>query len=225
MEAKKLKKADLSRFYGMLFNFGLVVSLLTIIVAFEWKFYDQGALVDLGQVSDNFEDVMEIPPTEILPPPPPKVQQPEIIEIPNDEEVEEQIEIDLDVAINDETIVEDVVFIDDEPAEEVTDEPFLFVEESAAPEGGMSAFYDYLRKNLRYPNPARRMGIDGTVYLTFIVERDGSLTDVTVQKGIGAGCDEEAIRVLEKAPNWKPGKQRGKKVRQRMQMPIRFTLN
>jgi len=89
----------------------------------------------------------------------------------------------------------------------------------------MSAFFGYLKKNLKYPNTARRMGIDGNVYVTFVVERDGSFTNIKVMKGIGAGCDEEAIRVLQEAPNWKPGKQRGQPVRQRIQMPIRFVLN
>jgi len=78
---------------------------------------------------------------------------------------------------------------------------------------------------LKYPAQARRMGIEGKVYVTFVVGKEGEITDVKVLKGIGAGCDEEAIRVLSGAPNWKPGKQRGRPVRVRMQLPIIFKLN
>ena len=88
MEAKKSPKADLTKKTGLFLNIGLVISLSVVIMAFEWKFYDEGALMDLGQVTDEFEDVMEIPPTEQPPPPPPKLQQPEIIEVPDEEEIE-----------------------------------------------------------------------------------------------------------------------------------------
>jgi protein TonB len=89
----------------------------------------------------------------------------------------------------------------------------------------MKAFYAYVGKNMKYPAQARRMGIEGKVYVTFVVGKDGALTDVRVLKGIGAGCDMEAIRVLSGAPKWKPGKQRGRPVRVRMQLPIIFKLN
>ena len=94
MELKKNPEADLGKKGGLFFNIGLAVSLLLVITAFEWKFYDDGSLVDLGQVDDNFEDLMEIPPTEQPPPPPPKVQLPQIIEVPDEEEIEEEIEVE-----------------------------------------------------------------------------------------------------------------------------------
>ena len=81
------------------------------------------------------------------------------------------------------------------------------VEQTAAPQGGMPAFYEYVGKKLKYPAQARRMGIEGKVFVEFVIERDGSITDVKAIKGIGAGCDEEAVRVLQSAPKWKPGKQ------------------
>jgi protein TonB len=88
----------------------------------------------------------------------------------------------------------------------------------------MQAFYEYVGKKLKYPAQARRMNIEGKVFVEFVVNRDGSLVDVKVMKGIGAGCDEEAVRVIQSAPAWKPGKQRGKPVRQRMVLPITFKL-
>ena len=223
MEAKKNPKADLNKKTGLFLNIGLVVSLLLVIMAFEWKFYDDGELMDLGQVSDEFEDVMEIPPTEQPPPPPPKIQQPEIIEVPDEEEIEEEIEVDLDVEITEETVVEDIVF--DEPVEEeVADEIFTIVEDQPQPKGGMAAFYEYIGKKLKYPAQARRMGIEGKVFVEFVVDKDGTITNVKAIKGIGAGCDEEAIRVIQSSPKWNAGKQRGRPVKVRMILPITFKL-
>ncbi|MGB3618259.1 MAG: energy transducer TonB, partial [Catalinimonas sp.] len=74
------------------------------------------------------------------------------------------------------------------------------------------------------PEQARRMGVEGRVFVQFVVERDGTLTDVQAVKGIGAGCDEEAIRAVKESPKWKPGKQRGRPVRVRMVMPIVFKM-
>ena len=223
MEAKKNPKADLNKKTGLFLNIGLVVSLLLVITAFEWKFYDDGELMDLGQVSDEFEDVMEIPPTEQPPPPPPKIQQPEIIEVPDEEEIEEEIEVDLDVEITEETVVEDIVF-DEAVEEEVADEIFTIVEDQPQPKGGMAAFYEYIGKKLKYPAQARRMGIEGKVFVEFVVDKDGTITNVKAIKGIGAGCDEEAIRVIQSSPKWNAGKQRGRPVRVRMILPITFKL-
>ena len=223
MEVKKDPKADLGKKSGLFFNIGLVVSLLLVITAFEWRFYDEQKLVNLGEVEDNFEDIMDIPPTEQPPPPPPKIQQPEIVEVPDEEEIEEEIEIDLDVEVTEETVIEEIVF-EDEPEEEESEEIFTIVEDQPEPKGGMGAFYEYVQKNLKYPAQARRMGIEGKVFVQFVVDTDGSINDVQAVKGIGAGCDEEAVRVLQNAPNWKPGKQRGRAVKVRMILPITFKL-
>lgn len=90
--------------------------------------------------------------------------------------------------------------------------------------GGFEAFSDYLRQNLRYPVPASENGISGRVFIHFIVEKDGSLSDIRVVKGIGFGCDEEAVRVLKKSPHWQPGEQNGRKVRVMYTIPIVFSL-
>ncbi|MCV9388118.1 energy transducer TonB [Reichenbachiella ulvae] len=224
MEVKKNPKIALERKAGMFFNIGLAISLLLVITAFEWRFYDEGDLVDLGQVEDDFEDIMEIPPTEQPPPPPPKIELPKIIEVPDEEEIEEEIEVELDVEITEETVIEDIVF-EEEPEEEVADEIFDIVEDQPAPPGGMGAFYKYVGKSMKYPNQARRMGIEGRVFVQFVVDKDGSITEVKAIKGIGAGCDEEAVRVLQGAPKWKPGKQRGRAVKVRMILPITFKLS
>lgn len=108
--------------------------------------------------------------------------------------------------------------------EEEVEKIFLVVEQPAAPRDGMAAFYKDIGRRIVYPAPARRMGVEGKVFVEFVVERDGSLTQFQVVKGIGAGCDEEAVRVIREAPSWVPGKQRGKPVRQRMVLPIHFIL-
>ncbi|MDQ3392958.1 MAG: energy transducer TonB [Bacteroidota bacterium] len=224
MEEKKKPEADLNKKSGLFLSIGLVVSLALVITAFEWRFYDDGSMVDLGKVEDNFEDMLEIPPTEQPPPPPPVIQQPEIIEIPDEEEIEQEIEVNLDVEITEETVVETLVF-DQAPAEEVADEIFSIVEDQPTPQGGMEAFYKYVGKNINYPAQARRMGVEGKVYVQFVVDKDGSLNEVVAIKGIGAGCDEEAVRVVKSAPKWNPGKQRGRAVKVRMVIPITFRLS
>ena len=77
---------------------------------------------------------------------------------------------------------------------------------------------------MKYPAQARRMGIEGRVFVEFIINKDGSLTEIKFIKGIGAGCDEEAVRVIQSAPAWNPAKQRGKAVKQRYTLPIIFKL-
>ncbi len=224
MELKKHPDSDLFRKSSFYMSIGLMISLLFTVVAFEWKSYDDNDLVNLGALDADFEELQDIPITEQPPPPPPQVTPPEIIEVPDEQEIEEEIEVNLDVEVTEETVIEDVVF-DEAPEEEAADEIFQFVEDQPSPLGGMKAFYAYVGKNMKYPAQARRMGIEGKVYVTFVVGKDGALTDVKVLKGIGAGCDMEAIRVLSGAPKWKPGKQRGRPVRVRMQLPIIFKLN
>ncbi len=90
--------------------------------------------------------------------------------------------------------------------------------------GGMSAWAKFIQKNLRYPSMAQDNEIQGKVYINFVVEKDGSITDVTVVKGIGYGCDEEAVRVLKKSPKWKAGLQNNQAVRVRYSMPIGYVL-
>jgi protein TonB len=223
----KKSKSETSAARSTLFFFvGLCLSMLLTIMAFEWRFYADYSLVDLGEVKSNMEELVEIPLTQQPPPPPPKVVQPEIVEVANEEEITEDIKVDFDISMNEETVVEVVVApaIASEPEEEVADEIFTFVEQKPEPVGGIQAFYDFVAQNMKYPSQAARMGIEGKVFVQFVVEKDGSLTDIQVVKGIGAGCDEEAIRVLKMAPKWSPGKQRGVPVRVRNIFPIVFRL-
>lgn len=223
MEAKKTPEADLTKRSGMFLNIGLFVSVLVVLIAFNTKSFDDRNLKDLGSISDDLEELLDIPITEQPPPPPPPVEQPIIQEIPDEIEIEEKIEVNFDVDVKEETVIKEIV-ISDAPVVEKADEIFDVVENSPNPPGGMEAWNKYLGKNLKYPTQARRMGIEGTVYVVFVVNTDGTLQDVDVLRGIGGGCDEEAIRVVKNAPKWEPGKQRGRPVRVRMRLPIKFKL-
>lgn len=106
----------------------------------------------------------------------------------------------------------------------VDGEVFTVVEESASPKDGMDKFFEFVGYNLKYPLSARQKGIQGRVFIEFTVKKDGSLSDFNVIKGIGEGCDQEAIRVLQLSPPWNPGKQNHQPINQRYVLPIVFSL-
>ncbi len=224
MENKKNPQADLRKKSALFMNIGLVISLALVLFAFEYKSYDDGSLLELTTINDDFEEMTEIPPTEHLPPPP-KIQQPEIIEVPNEEEIENEIDVDLDIDITDETEIEALIELEEPDDEFDKNAIFRFVEHQPTFNGGYAAFYKYINKKLKYPSQARRMGIDGKVFLSFVIDKEGNITNIKVTRGIGAGCDEAAIKALQNAPKWNPGKQRGIPVKVSMSLPITFKLN
>ena len=227
MEAKKTPKADLNKRVGMFTNLGLAVAVGLTLVAFEWKSYDDSNLKNLGNVDDNFEELLDVPITQQPPPPPPPppMEQPVIEEIPDEVKIEEKIDVNFDVDVKETTVIKEVVISEAVVKEEKADEIFDVVETQPSPPGGMSAWNKYLSDNLKYPTQARRMGVEGTVIVVFVVNTDGSIQDVEVLRGIGGGCDEEAVKVVKNAPKWDPGKQRGRAVRTRMRLPIKFKLS
>ncbi len=107
------------------------------------------------------------------------------------------------------------------------DAVFVVVEEQAEFPGGLDSMYAYIVKNLKYPEAAKEKGIEGKgrVFVNFIVERDGSITNVKCLRGIGGGCDEAAMEVVKNMPKWQPAKQRGKEVRCQFNLPIKFELS
>jgi TonB family protein len=104
-------------------------------------------------------------------------------------------------------------------------EMYTIVEELPQPEGGLGSFYNYVQNEISYPLLARKNGIEGRVFVEFVVERDGSLSGIKAIKGINDECDNEAVRVMQSASAFKPGKQRGRTVRVRMVLPITFKLD
>jgi protein TonB len=157
---------------------------------------------------------------------PPKVTEKEVVEeepMPTIEEIKQN-----DVGATDIEGTTEVIF--EEPVaavvkeEEDEDKVFLVVEQPAEFDGGMAAMYKFIGKNLKYPASARRMGIEGSVFVSFIVDKAGVISDVQVVKGISADCDKEAERVVKQMPNWKPGKQNGRAVKSKFVLPIKFKL-
>ena len=222
MEVKKKQKADVFSRRGMFLNLGLVLSLGFVICAFQWRSYQES--FDLGELQ-NYEDPIWLPPvTEQPPPPKPKIIQPKLIEVEEDELVDE-IDPDMfDLSIDVSDKIEDPIIYEEEEEPEVTYFPGV-IEKDPIPVGGMEAFNKFLKKNLKYPNQAKRMNVHGKVFVQFVVSKTGELTDIKVIKGIGMGCDEEALRVIKDHPKWEPGEQRGRPVNVRMVVPIFFVLN
>jgi protein TonB len=103
-------------------------------------------------------------------------------------------------------------------------EVFTVVEEMPEFPGGMAKLAEYLANNIKYPQMARESGIQGRVFINFVVEPDGHVSNVNVKRSVGGGCDEEALRVVKAMPKWKPGKQRGKAVRVSYNLPVNFKL-
>ena len=115
------------------------------------------------------------------------------------------------------------------PSERVNAEPdegkvFTYVDEMPTFPGGEAAMYAYIQKSIKFPPLARENGISGKVFINFIIDKDGNIKDIKVLRGVGGGCDEEAIRVVKSMPNWKPGKVNGRFVQVSFNMPVNFTL-
>lgn len=224
MEAKKNPNLDFKNLHNLFLSIGLLISLLIVIASFEWKTYERSELVELSSDSYDLVETIEIPPTKQPPPPPPKIQNVKVIEVPDIEEIKEEIEINLDVEITEETVIEEYTSITTEEEEEVTDEIFTVVEQAPVPTGGYSAFYKYVSETLKFPKTALFLNIDGKVFVQFVVDQEGKISDVVVLKGIHADCDAEAVRVITNSPPWIPGKQRGRPVKVRIVIPIHFKL-
>ena len=224
MELKKNEKYDLENKRGLFFNIGLVTVLAVVFLAFEWRSYETGPM-DLGPL--NLDDIEEeiIPITQQNQPPPPPPPQPKVQEVLNivedDEEIEEELEIE-DSEADEDTEIE--IMEVEEVVEE--DEIFTIVEDMPVFPGGEAGLMTYLQKNIKYPEMAKEAGIQGTVYVSFVVGRDGKVRDAKILRGIAGGkaCDKEALRVVNAMPSWTPGKQRGKAVSVNYNLPVRFLL-
>jgi protein TonB len=223
MEEKKSPKANLENKKLMFIQIGLIISLAVAWAVFEIKSYDKREVVDLGRTVEVVEEEMvEITKQE---------QKPQPVEVPKQttqiQVVEDDVEVD-DVEINAEVDqneqIEEYVPVEVQEEEIQEAEIFTIVEEMPEFPGGMNKLAEYLGKNIKYPQMARESGIQGRVFVQFVVEPDGSVSNVAVMRSLGGGCDEEAIRVVKSMPKWKAGKQRGKPVRVSYILPVNFKL-
>ncbi|MBR1549337.1 MAG: energy transducer TonB [Bacteroidales bacterium] len=227
MELKKNPKADLEKRRGLYLEIGLVVILAAVLVAFEVKSYDAEEAEAFVREAEQVEEEIIIQTDIQEPPPPPPPEVPEVttlIEVVSDDQ-EIKNEVTFNAEVNEETkniAITPVVVEQEEEEEETT--IFTVVENEPEFPGGMEALYKYLAQNIKYPQLARDNGITGKVYVTFVVERDGSIANPKVLRDIGGGCGAEAIRVVKSMPKWTPGKQRGKAVRVQFNLPVNFNL-
>lgn len=215
MSKRKKPNADLRTYYTLFLQFGLITVLLIFIVAMKVDLKTEKKASYLVQEQEiiQMEDVIQTDQTE-RPPPPPRPQVP--VEVPNDEIIENEI-LDIDAELS----LDQKLDLPPAPPEEEEEEEDFFVAVEQMPElvGGLAA----LQKNIRYPEMARRAGIEGRVIVQFIVNEDGSIEDPRVIRGIGGGCDEEAIKAVSQA-QFTPGRQRGEPVRVQYSLPVIFQL-
>jgi protein TonB len=228
MELKKSQKADLESKKNLFFMLGLVIALGVTLLAFEWTSKPSKA-ESLGSIQTQEVEEEIIPITreqEIKPPPPPP--PPKVVEVLNivddDVEIEDELEIE-DTEADDETVIDVApVVVADEEEEEETAEVFFIVEDMPEFPGGDLALRKFIANAVKYPVIAQENGIQGKVYVTFVVGKDGSVRDAKVARGVDPSLDKEALRVVNSLPKWKPGKQRGKPVNVSYTVPINFVL-
>ena len=232
MQPKKNPKVDLNKNSGLYFAIGLALVLFIIWRGIEWKSYDKSAYLyeSLNVVDDDDED---IPITEQIktPPPPPPPPAPEVIEVVEDEE-----EIEETVIESTETDQEEIVEVEvlEEEFEDV-DVPFAIIEdvpiypgcENVPKSKRRDCFQEqinkHIRKNFRYPEIAQEMGIQGRVFVSFIISKDGTISNIR-KRGPDKNLEREAERIISKLPKMTPGKQRGRAVRVPFSIPITFRL-
>ena len=226
MELKKNKKYDLESSRPLFFGVGMIVSLSLTLVAFEWR-SPVDPVVDTNPVIEEPWFVMEktkITKQDIPELPKPKIKKQIVSAVVEIKEVKELTNlVESDEPIDIESTIDELI-TNERQVEIVPDTPFERVEEMPVFPGGDAALLAFLAKNIKYPKAAQRMGIEGRVTLSFVIDETGSITNIEVLRGIGAGCDEEAIRVLKLLPNYAPGKQRGVPVKVRMRVPVTFKL-
>lgn len=225
MEIKKSPKADLENKKPVFMQIGLVVVLSLVLIAFEWTSTDVN--VNTGLLDSEVEIEEEIIPItrqeEVKPPPPPP--PPAVTDILNI--VDDDVELDDDLVILDSETDQNkqldfTIKVEDEERED--SQVFMVVEEMPVFPGGDAALQKYLSTSVKYPVIAQENGIQGKVYIQFVINQKGEVTNATLLRGVDPSLDREAMRVVQAMPKWKPGQQRGRPVRVSYTVPINFVL-
>ena len=228
MEAKKSPKADLENKKTLFIQIGLVIALVLCLLAFNWTTGQKNDSVFEGMTEQAIEEE-QIPVTEELPPeqaPPPEVTVTDLFEI-----VQDDVVLTNEVSFDDDETTEDKVVeiyapVSLQAEEEATEEEvFVIVEDMPKFKGGdINKFREWVQKRVRYPEIASENGIQGRVYITFVVETSGLVSSVSVTRSVDALLDEAAKEAVEASPKWEPGMQRGRPVRVRYSIPIIFQI-
>ncbi len=215
MALPKNPKVDLKLKYRRMFEIGLVLSLLILIFAFKYfpRVEGEKMKIEAPQELVDVEDIVNTK-QETAPPPPPKPPIP--IEAPSDEVLEDVELSETELDVNEEVAAPPPPPVEEE---EVAPQFFVAVEEMPEPIGGIEA----IQKRIVYPEIAKRAGVQGRVFVKAFVDENGNVIKAEIIKGIGAGCDEAAIKAVM-ATKFKPGRQRGKPVKVQVSIPILFKL-
>lgn len=230
MQIKKSPKVDLEKKKMIFLEIGLAVALAICLVAFEWTSEDmsQSNLGDLNmeevfeeEIENTFQE--EPPPEEEMPEEEPETVIEELVVVEDDVEVED-IDIDSEADENTSTSTNIITTDEVEVEEEVEPIAFAVVEDKPIFPGGDAALMKFIADNTKYPEIAKENGIQGRVFIQFVIDKSGRVTRVSVAKGVDPYLDAEAKRVVAMLPNWSPGKQRGKAVPVTFVVPINFKL-
>jgi len=225
MKAKKSPQADLENKKPIFLQVGFVIALGLAFLAFEWSSTDSDlSRYDLPDDVIPSEDIIPVTIQEEAKPklPPPLKPIDVLIIVEDDTELKETLEIENSEMTEDMSIdfsnIPDIV--------EDNDDSIIFIRVEEMPEfpGGMAALGRYIAENVRYPAIAQENRIQGRVYVTFVVNKQGVVQDVAISRGVDPALDKEALRVINSLPNWKPGKQREKPANVRYTVPINFKL-
>ena len=225
MEIKKSPKADLQNKRGLLLEIGLVISLGLVILAFWYTPKERKVEVFEQQVEVVEQDLIEVTrQQEKQPEPPRKVEVKAISDLLEvvDNDTKISTEITFDDFDEDATVIQQVA-VEEEEIED--DQPFLVAETMPSFQGGdLNTFRTWVQQNVRFPQIALENGIQGRVVVTFVIEKDGRLTNIEVLQTPDRSLSDEAIRVLNKSPKWSPGKQRNQPVRVKYTLPVDFRV-
>jgi protein TonB len=226
MDIKKSKKADLENKKTTFLQLGLVVTIALILIAFEWTSSDKKDNA-YANLQEEILEEEQAPITEEQEKPqetPPDVNLNDVFEIV-DNDVKIENEILFNDLVNENTQVAMYTWNPVQEEEEVADDIFQIVEDMPTFRGGdVQKFSNWVQERCKYPTIAQELGVQGKVFIGFVVEPDGRLSNVTVLRSVDKSLDDEAVRVVESSPKWNPGKQRGLPVRVSFSMTVNFVL-
>ena len=225
MQIKKSPKADLNNKKGLFLEIGLILALLLTVAAFAYTQRERNVELIETRMEIVEEEITDITTQDQKPPEPPKKVEMQVLSdvlnvVTNDTKIE--TEFDFSEFSEDIEIVQNIEVVE-EVAED--DAPFIIAEEMPKFQGGdLMKFRSWVQGKLKYPQIAQENGISGKVTLTFVIERDGSLTNIQVMQSPDRSLADEAVRVLQSSPKWTPGKQRNAPVRVRYTLPVEFRI-
>jgi periplasmic protein TonB len=225
MESKKTNRANLDNKKGIFLRIGFIVALAVSLLTFEWQTSEKSVSLNLNSKWEEIDELLPVNTRQQkLPPPPSAPKVVYTINIVDNPDAASDDFKPFDAGADDNSVIPERIKLPEETSDPKEDTIFRIVEKMPDFPGGLPALYEYLGKNIVYPKMASEVNIQGTVILGFVVEKDGSLSDIQVLRSPDQSLAAEAVRVVSAMPHWSPGLQRTKPVRVSFYLPIRFTL-